>query len=96
MLGCEADIRKGRHAPIHYKTLKQVLARGLQLSFTPWSECGTDCGAGYNDRSAICGDADALLVDVLACSTHSGMGTATHAHAPVDKHQAILHCVCCI
>ena len=55
--------------------------RGLQLSFTPWSECGADCGAGYNDRSAICADADALLVDVSACSTYSGVGTAILEHA---------------
>ena len=54
--------------------LEQVLGRGLQLSFTPWSECGADCGAGYNDRSAICADADGILVDVSACSTYSGTG----------------------
>ncbi|CAL5224259.1 g6916 [Coccomyxa viridis] len=49
-----------------------VLGRGVQLSFTPWSECGADCGAGYNDRSAICADADGIPVDVSACSAYSG------------------------
>ena len=54
--------------------LEQVLGRGLQLSFTPWSECGADCGAGYNDRSAICADADGILVADSACSAYSATG----------------------
>lgn len=50
----------------------QVLQRKLQLSFTPWGECDADCGAGYNDRSAICADAYGISVDVSACSPYSG------------------------
>ena len=53
-------------------SILQVLGRKLQLSFTPWGECDADCGAGYNDRSAICADADGISVDVSACSTYSG------------------------
>ena len=58
-----------------------MLGRGLQLSFTPWSDCGADCGAGYNDRSAICADADGILVDVSACTAYSGTDSAATAES---------------
>lgn len=74
-------------------SLLQVLDRKLQLSFTAWGECGAACGAGYNDRTAICADADGIPVDVSACATYAGqLGTCIaqernisgNAHAIAD------------